>query len=77
MSTVWSCGTVYFDDDIWYLPQQSEFKTFLKLSYCHTYMLTPNTFCAQPSDWFLLARMLNCLMVSCDNSEGELSLMVK
>ena len=58
MSTVWSCGPVYFDGAVWYLLQQAEFKTFLKVSYCHTSMLTPDTLCTEPSDWLLLASML-------------------
>ena len=72
MPTVWSCGSVYFDGSIWYLPQQAEFKTFMKVSYCHTSMIKPNTLCTQPSAWFLLSGMIYCLVESCGISKGEL-----
>ena len=77
MSTVWSCGPFYFYGAIWYLPQQAEFKTFPKVSYCHTSMLTPDTLRTQTSAWFLLGSMLYCLVASCGNSKGGLSLSIK
>ena len=70
------CDKVYFDGAIWY-PQQDEFKTLLKVYYCHTHIFAPNTLCTQMSAWFLLDSILYCLVESFSKSKGGLSISVK
>ena len=58
-------------------PQQADFKTFLRVSYCHTSMLTPDTVFTQQGAWSLLDSTIYYLVASCDNIKGGLSLSVK